>query len=90
MYGYSRESSHIALLAVINRITDNEFNVTEEMADLHIINLVTTGTNLMEELDNVVVKPSLRYLNFVRIENKDASSVSSIRNGLVTIIKEQK
>jgi hypothetical protein len=43
----------------------------------------------MEVLDKVMAKLSLRYLNFVRIVNKDASSISRIRNGLVTIIKNK-
>jgi hypothetical protein len=63
--------------------------MTEEMAVLQIIKRVTTGTNLMEGLDKIMVKLSLRYLNFVRIVNKDASSIFSIRNGLVAIIKNK-
>jgi hypothetical protein len=47
------------------------------------------GTNLMEELDKALIKLSLRYLNFVPVVNKDPSSISSIRNGLVAIIKNK-
>jgi hypothetical protein len=53
------------------------------MAGLQFIKRVITGTNLMEELDKVMVKLSLRYLNYARAVNKDSSSISSIRNCLV-------
>jgi hypothetical protein len=77
------------LLAVIIHGADNKFNMIEERAFLQNIESVTTGTNLMAELDKVMTKLRLGYSSLVNLVNDGAPSISGVINTLVAIIKNK-
>jgi hypothetical protein len=80
----STDSSDTAKDAIIFRLVDSEFNVTEEMAAPQSLEDTITSTNL--ELEKVMVKLRLGYSNLVSVVIDGKTSMFGLRNDLVPLV----